>query len=207
MSGSSLGNLAPRRVRSPSSLAAGVRANGQLSPMLRDRMDAAIRLYQSGTVGKILVSGDNSTVNYNEPGRMYDYAVARGVSPADITRDYAGRRTYDTCYRASAIFGVKEALLVTQRFHLPRALFTCRSFGIDAVGVAADPAHLPVERLLSAAEHVRDRARVAGRLHSAALAHPRAAHRHRVELNAYQVVDWGPGGAPWVCPIETRPGL
>lgn len=118
---------------------AGIRTDGQLSPMLRDRMDAAIRLYQSGTVRKILVSGDNSAANYNEPGRMYDYAVARGIPPEAVTRDYAGRRTYDTCYRAAEIFGVKEAVLVTQRFHLPRALFTCRSFGIDAEGVAADP--------------------------------------------------------------------
>jgi SanA protein len=118
---------------------AGVRPDGRLSPMLRHRMDAAIALYRSGAVRKILVSGDNSTIYYNEPGRMYDYAVAAGVPASDVARDFAGRRTYDTCYRAAEIFGVREAVLVTQRFHLPRALFTCRSFGIDAVGVAADP--------------------------------------------------------------------
>lgn len=118
---------------------AGVRPDGRLSPMLRHRMDAAIALYRSGAVRKILVSGDNSTVHYNEPGRMFDYAVAAGVPADDVVRDFAGRRTYDTCYRAAEIFGVRDAVLVTQRFHLPRALFTCRSFGIDAVGVAADP--------------------------------------------------------------------
>ena len=109
---------------------AGVRTDGRLSPMLRDRMDTAITLYQAGKVRKLLVSGDNRFVEYNEPAAMYDYAVARGVPPDDVVRDYAGRRTYDTCYRANAIFGVTDALLVTQRFHLPRALFTCRNLGL-----------------------------------------------------------------------------
>lgn len=117
---------------------AGIRPGGQLSPMLADRMDTAIALYKAGKVRKLLVSGDNRFVNYDEPTAMYNYAIARGVPPRDVVRDFAGRRTYDTCYRARAIFGVEQALLVTQRFHLPRALFTCRNLGIDAVGVAAD---------------------------------------------------------------------
>ncbi len=117
---------------------AGIRPDGGLSPMLRDRMDTAIQLYRQGVVRKLLVSGDNRFVHYDEPGRMYAYAVAQGLPPEDVVRDYAGRRTYDTCYRASAIFGVTEAVLVTQRFHLPRALFTCRNLGVDAVGFSAD---------------------------------------------------------------------
>jgi SanA protein len=117
---------------------AGIRPDGRLSPMLRDRMDTAIDLYRAGLVRKLLVSGDNRFANYDEPSRMYDYAVAQGLPPEDVVRDYAGRRTYDTCYRASAIFGVTQAILVTQRFHLPRALFTCRSLGVDAVGFSAD---------------------------------------------------------------------
>lgn len=117
---------------------AGVQAGGQLSPMLQDRMDTAIALYKAGKVRKLLVSGDNRFANYNEPGRMYDYAVARGVPTRDVVRDYAGRRTYDTCYRAAEIFGVTEAILVTQRFHLPRALFTCRNLGVDSIGLSAD---------------------------------------------------------------------
>lgn len=117
---------------------AGIRPDGRLSPMLRDRMETAIELYKAGKVRKLLVSGDNRFVEYNEPGRMYDYAVARGVPPEDVVRDFAGRRTYDTCYRAKEIFGVEHALLVTQRFHLPRALYTCRSLGIDVSGVSAD---------------------------------------------------------------------
>jgi SanA protein len=117
---------------------AGISPNGQLSPILRDRMDTAIALYKAGKVRKLLVSGDNRFSSYDEPGRMYDYAVARGVPRSDVVRDFAGRRTYDTCYRAGRIFGVTEAILVTQRFHLPRALFTCSNLGIDVVGVAAD---------------------------------------------------------------------
>ncbi len=117
---------------------AGIRPDGRLSPMLRDRMDAAIALYRAGKVRKLLVSGDNRFADYNEPGRMYDYAVAAGVPAEDVVRDYAGRRTYDTCYRAHAIFGVSEAVLVTQRFHLPRALFTCGNLGVDATGFSAD---------------------------------------------------------------------
>lgn len=118
---------------------AGVSPSGQLSPMLRDRMDAAVALYRAGKVRKLLVSGDNRFANYNEPGRMYEYAVAHGVPGTDVVRDYAGRRTYDTCYRAKAIFGVAQAILVTQRWHLPRAIYTCRALGLQAVGLQAAP--------------------------------------------------------------------
>ena len=117
---------------------AGIYNNGRLSGMLRDRMDTAIDLYKAGKVQKLLLSGDNRFVEYNEPGAMMDYALAQGVPAADIQPDYAGRRTYDTCYRANAIFQVQSAILVTQRFHLPRALFLCDQFGVQAVGVAAD---------------------------------------------------------------------
>ena len=69
---------------------------------------------------------------------MYDYDVARAAPPEDVMCDDAGSRTYDSCYRAKAIFGVERVILVSQRFHLPRAIFTCRSLGIDSVGFAAD---------------------------------------------------------------------
>jgi SanA protein len=69
---------------------------------------------------------------------MRDYAIGLGVPEEDIILDYAGRRTYDTCYRARHIFGVEQAILVTQNFHLPRALFTCSAFGIQSSGVSAD---------------------------------------------------------------------
>jgi SanA protein len=106
--------------------------------MLQDRVETAVQLYQAGKVQKLLLSGDNSFLDYNEPGRMMEYALSRGVPAEDIQLDYAGRRTYDTCYRARAIFQLQSAVLVTQEFHLPRALFICRNLGVDAVGVSAD---------------------------------------------------------------------
>ena len=72
--------------------------------MLQDRVETAVLLYQAGKVNKLLLSGDNRYADYNEPARMMDYALSRGVPAEDIQLDYAGRRTYDTCYRAGAIF-------------------------------------------------------------------------------------------------------
>ena len=106
--------------------------------MLRDRVDTAVDLYKRGAVQKLLMSGDNSRVDYNEPDAMATYAIAQGVPAADIQPDYGGRRTYDSCYRARDIFHVKSAIIVTQAFHLPRALFLCDQLGVQAVGVAAD---------------------------------------------------------------------
>lgn len=117
---------------------AAVYANGRLSPVLRDRVETAVQLYEAGQVSKIIMSGDNREDHYNEPQAMMAYATARGVPEEAIQPDYAGLRTYDTCYRARHIFGVETAVLVTQAFHLPRALFTCRQLGVQAVGVAAD---------------------------------------------------------------------
>lgn len=117
---------------------AGLHRNGQPSLVLRDRVAMAARLYQSGKVKKLLMSGDNRFVDYNEPQAMGDYAKALGIPTEDIVLDFAGRSTYETCYRAKAIFGVQEAILVTQRFHLPRAIYTCSMLGLKVVGVAAD---------------------------------------------------------------------
>jgi SanA protein len=117
---------------------AGLTRSGAPTRVLRDRVETAANLYFSGKVEKLLMSGDNSSVYYNEPKAMKDFAVNLGVLPDDIVLDYAGRRTYDTCYRAGNIFGLEEAILVTQSFHLPRALYICNNLGIDAVGVAAE---------------------------------------------------------------------
>lgn len=117
---------------------ARVYPSGRLSAMLADRVEAAVQLYQAGKVEKLLLSGDNRFVDYNEPGAMREYALSRGVPAEDIQLDYAGRRTYDTCYRAGAIFQLESAVLVTQSFHLPRALFICRNLGLQVVGVSAD---------------------------------------------------------------------
>lgn len=117
---------------------ARVYPSGRPSAMLADRVAAAADLYHAGKVDVLLLTGDNSTPDYNEPVAMREYALALGVPDEAIVLDYGGRRTYDSCYRARYIFMLREAVVVTQRFHLPRALLTCRTLGLDAVGVAAD---------------------------------------------------------------------
>jgi SanA protein len=117
---------------------AGLWRDGSPTPVLRDRVATAAQLYFAGKVDVLLMSGDNRYVYYNEPGAMQSYALSLGVPPEAIVLDYAGRRTYDTCYRARDIFGVIDPIMVTQQFHLPRALFTCNILGLDAVGVPAD---------------------------------------------------------------------
>jgi vancomycin permeability regulator SanA len=116
---------------------AGLRPDGTPSPMLADRVDAAVALYREGKVRRLLMTGDNSRLSYDEVTAMKRRALAQGVPDGDVNLDYAGFRTYDSAYRARAVFGVEKAILVTQRYHLPRALYLARSFGIDAVGLAA----------------------------------------------------------------------
>ena len=120
---------------------AGLTRSGQPTAVLRDRVETAAQLYFAHKVEKLLMSGDNSTINHNEPGAMHDYAMRLGVPAEAIVLDYAGRSTYDTCYRAKAIFGLDSALLVTQAFHLPRALFLCNLLGVQAAGVEANNLH------------------------------------------------------------------
>ncbi len=117
---------------------AGLLRDGSAGPVLRDRVETAVQLYRQGKVKKLLMSGDNRFVEYNEPEAMRQYALTLGIPDEDIVLDYAGRRTYDTCYRAAAIFQVDSAILVTQSFHLPRALFLCNSLGVDSTGVEAN---------------------------------------------------------------------
>ena len=117
---------------------AGLLRDGSAGPVLRDRVETAVQLYQQGKVDKLLMSGDNRFVEYNEPEAMRQYALGFGIPDEDIVLDYAGRRTYDTCYRANAIFQVDSAILVTQSFHLPRALFLCNWLGVESTGVEAN---------------------------------------------------------------------
>lgn len=117
---------------------AGLWRDGSATPVLYDRVRAASNLLLSGRVEKLLMSGDNRFVEYNEPEAMRQLALSFGVPDEAIVLDYAGRRTYDTCFRAVAIFQVEEAILVTQSFHLPRALYLCEQLGVDSVGLSAD---------------------------------------------------------------------
>ncbi len=120
---------------------AGLRRDGSPTLILRDRVNKAVELYNAGKVEKLLMSGDNRFVDYNEPAAMRAYAIELGVPDKDIVLDYAGRRTYDTCYRARVIFGLEDVILVTQGFHMPRAVFTCNQIGLKAIGVVADGAY------------------------------------------------------------------
>jgi vancomycin permeability regulator SanA len=116
-------------------LGAGLTRGGTVTWFLRDRLDAAIALYREGKVDGLLLSGDNHVSTHDEPGAMRAYALSQGVPAGAITLDYAGFDTYDSCYRARHIFGVRSAEVVTQRYHLPRAVYLCRAVGIDADGL------------------------------------------------------------------------
>ncbi len=121
----------------PAMPAAIVFGAGINSPEFKDRIDTAVGLYKSGKVLKLLMTGDNRYVNYNEPIAMKKAAVSRGVPEQDIVCDFAGFRTYDSLYRARDIFGVKQAVLVSQRYHLPRAIFLAQCLGLKVVGIDA----------------------------------------------------------------------
>ncbi|MEK7632290.1 MAG: ElyC/SanA/YdcF family protein [Patescibacteria group bacterium] len=122
-------------------LGAKVKADGEPSDILRDRLRTAIDLYRAGSVEKILVSGDDGQVEYDEVNAMRVYLLAADVDPDDIFLDHAGFDTYDSMSRASKVFGVTKVIVVTQAYHLPRALYLANAFGIQAQGVVADRQH------------------------------------------------------------------
>jgi vancomycin permeability regulator SanA len=115
----------------------GAAAYNQDTPSapLKDRLETAYELYKNKKIKKLLLTGDNSTEFYNEPLTMKNSLIKMGVAENDVILDYAGFRTYDSCVRAKQIFKVDKALLISQGYHLPRALFTCKAVGIDATGV------------------------------------------------------------------------
>lgn len=119
-------------------LGAGVRNDGTPSDMLADRLKVGIELYNSGAAPKILVSGDNSRKDYNEPEAMKLYCVENGVPEEDIVLDYAGFSTYESLFRARDVFCAENIIIVTQEYHLYRALYVAEKLGIGAVGVSAD---------------------------------------------------------------------
>ncbi|MER6612365.1 SanA/YdcF family protein [Streptomyces xantholiticus] len=114
---------------------------GRPSPYLAHRLDAAAELYRTGKARVVLVTGDNSRVEYDEPDAMRAYLTERGVPDDRIVSDYAGFDTWDSCVRAKKIFGVERALLVSQGFHIRRAVALCRSAGVDSYGVGVAEPH------------------------------------------------------------------
>jgi SanA protein len=125
-------------------LGAVVDSTGRLSNALEDRVLTGLKLYQKGNAKKLLLSGDHGQVNYDEVNSMRQYLLKKGVPPQDLFMDHAGFRTYDSMYRARDIFQVHDAIIVTQKFHLARAVYTARALGIDAVGINADRRWYPL---------------------------------------------------------------
>jgi len=120
-------------------LGAGVKADGKPSDMLEDRLLTAIELYKKADVApKLLMSGDHGRVDYDEVNTMKSFAISQGVPSEDIFMDHAGFSTYESIYRAKEIFGAERIVVVTQEYHLYRALYVAQRFDIEAVGVSAD---------------------------------------------------------------------
>lgn len=119
-------------------LGAGIRADGSPTPMLKDRLDTAIEVYKSGAAPKLLMSGDHSREDYDEVQTMKDYAIDKGVPSEDIFMDHAGFSTYESLYRARDIFQAQNIVIVTQKYHLYRALYTAEALSLQALGVPAD---------------------------------------------------------------------
>lgn len=119
-------------------LGARVRDGGRPSGILEDRLITAIRAYEAGVSGRLLMSGDHGRSDYDEVNAMKDYALARGVPSEDVFMDHAGFSTYESVYRARDIFLAEKVVIVTQEYHLYRALYIARRMGLDAYGIASD---------------------------------------------------------------------
>ena len=112
--------------------------DGSPSNSLYDRVLTGVELYRAGRVGRLLMSGDKTGENYDEPAAMKKLALQLGVPESEIVLDNDGKRTFETCSRAKEVFGIQKAVLVTQDYHLPRALYLCNSLGVDSIGITAN---------------------------------------------------------------------
>lgn len=119
-------------------LGSSVQPNGTLNRVVRERVDTALTLYETGVSDRLLMSGDHGRVNYDEVNAMKQYCVDKGVDADIIFLDHAGFNTYDSIYRAKAIFGVQKMVIVSQEYHLYRAVYIANELGIEAYGVAAE---------------------------------------------------------------------
>jgi len=118
-------------------LGCGLRVDGTPNRMLADRLDKGIELYQAGVAAKLLMSGDHGRIDYDEVNQMKQYAIDRGVPSEDIFMDHAGFSTYESMYRAKDIFQVSKMVVVTQDYHLNRAVYIGNSLGVDTYGISA----------------------------------------------------------------------
>lgn len=119
-------------------LGSSVQPNGTLNRVVRERVDTALALYENGVSQRLLMSGDHGKVHYDEVNAMKQYCVDKGVNPDVIFLDHAGFNTYDSIYRAKAIFGIQKMIIVSQEYHLYRAVYIANELGIEAYGVPAE---------------------------------------------------------------------
>lgn len=140
-------------------LGAGVRDDGSPSHMLEDRLKRGIELHEAGASAKLLMSGDHGRAGYNEVGVMKSFAVAEGIADSDVFMDHAGFSTYESLYRARDVFGAEKIVIVTQEYHLYRALYVAEQLGLEAYGVSADLRTYvgqPIRELREIAARVKD---------------------------------------------------
>jgi len=120
-------------------LGAGLKPDGTPNHMLRDRLDLAINLYEADICKKLLLTGDHGSDGYDEVNAMKDYVLSKGVPAEHVFLDHAGFSTYDSMYRAKEIFCVEKAIVITQKYHLYRAVYIGNGLGIDIYGMNSDP--------------------------------------------------------------------
>lgn len=173
-----------------------VKPDGKMSTMLADRVRQARALWRAGKVGRILVSGDHQRWAYDEPGTMRKALVGSGVPPRAVFQDHAGFDTWATMVRARGIFGVRRAVVVTQGFHLPRALYLADQAGIEATGLTADLHPYGAQGTKSGAREVLSRVKaiVDVTLDTPAMAGP------RLPISGDGRASWGPPAPPGVPP-------
>ena len=174
-----------------------VQRDGHMSGMLGDRVDQAAKLWLTGKVSKILVSGDHHTWAYDEPDTMRKALVRDGVKPEDIFEDHAGFDTWQTMVRARSIFNISDAVVVTQGFHMPRALFLAEEAGIDATGLLADQHHWGYQGEKSSVREVFSRVKA---IADVTLDTPAMAGRRIPVQTADGRESWGPAPPPGTPP-------
>ncbi|MGB7589514.1 MAG: ElyC/SanA/YdcF family protein [Solirubrobacterales bacterium] len=173
-----------------------VNPDGTMSVMLADRVRRALALWRAGKVDRILVSGDHGTWSYDEPDTMRKALVRGGVPGRDVFEDHAGFDTWATMQRARTVFGVRSAIVVTQGFHMPRALYLAHAAGLDATGLTADLHSYGLQGVKSNAREVlsRVKALVDTTLETAAIGGP------RIPITGDGRASWGPAPPPGTPP-------